>query len=247
MLDVLAIAAHPDDAEIFCGGTLALLSSQGYKVGIVDLTHGELASQGSVETRAQESKNANAILKLAHRENLGFPDGGILETDEHQVHTLVKCLRNLKPQLLMVPYVQDRHPDHMQASLLVDRASFFANLPRYKPESGNPHQPLQVVYYQSRTAFSPTFLVNVSNSYDTKLAAIKAYSSQISRAQASNSLISSPLSVSSIMARDEYYGSMLGVKHAEPFYTKTAIGISDPLAFFRANTVREPLASPARV
>jgi bacillithiol biosynthesis deacetylase BshB1 len=148
LIDALAIAAHPDDAELFCGGTLALLSRQGYKVGICDLTRGELATQGTPDTRSAEAKAASDLLKLAHRENLSLPDGGIFESENTQVDALCEVFRRLKPELLLAPYFEDRHPDHAQASRLVDRAVFFANLRSYRPESGEPHQILQVLYYQ---------------------------------------------------------------------------------------------------
>ncbi len=245
MLDALAIAAHPDDAEIACGGTLALLARQKYNVGILDLTRGELGSQGTVDTRKAEAEKSAQILKLTLRENLGLPDGSLSEASDEQTRAIVGALRRLRPEFLFAPFWDDRHPDHGQASRLCDRAVFLANLRNFAPELGAAHKVLQVLYYQHRTFFQPSFLVNISGTHDDKVRAIEAFESQVQRQTGTTgTLISSPLTLSSLTARDEYFGSMLGVKYAEPFLLKTALGIPDPVAFFRANPVKEPLATP---
>lgn len=248
-LDVLAFAAHPDDAEIFCGGALALFATRGYRVGVVDLTRGELASQGALETRAKETAEATKILGLAHRECLALPDGRLHELDEAQCLASVRAIRRLRPELVLLPYWEDRHPDHVQASKLLTRALFFSGLAKYDPADPGtkPHRPLQALYYSLRTTFTPSFVVDVTPVYDTKSAAIHAYKSQVERAPSGElpTLISSPLSVSSIAARDEFFGSHIGVKYGEPFIVRTALAIGDPLEFFRKYPVREPLAAPS--
>ncbi len=245
LMDVLAIAPHPDDGEIFCGATLALLASKGYSVSLLHLTAGELSTQGDVETRREERKSAAALLGLQSEDSLNLPDGALSEGDPSQIAALVRAIRSARPEVLLLPYWEDRHPDHRQASLLGTRAVFLANLRKFLPEAGNAHHVLQTAYYQLRTRFKPSFIVDVTSVYEKKLQAIAAYKSQVQRDRSgANTLISSELSVSSIQARDEHYGSMIGVKYGEPFLLKTAIGIPDPVAFFRQHPVKEPLGSP---
>ena len=247
-LEVLAVAAHPDDAEIFCGAFLALMSSRGRRTGVLDLTRGELGSQGTVEQRAEESARASAILELTHRENLELPDGALSEGSVAQLDACVSALRRLRPELLLLPFWEDRRPDHIQASKLLTRAAFFAGLSKYNPADGAPYRPLQTLYYQLRTDFRPSFIVDVSAVYERKLAAVNCYASQVIRAESIPgtlpTLVSSPLAASSIAARDERFGSMIGVKYGEAFLSRTALRLADPLEFFRTNPVKEPLASP---
>jgi bacillithiol biosynthesis deacetylase BshB1 len=244
----LFIAPHPDDAEVFCGGTMALLCSHGAAVHLVDLTRGEMGSQGTPEIRSEEAKAAGATLGLRSRRNLGLPDAGISASDDPQIRAIVATIRELRPELLFIPYWEDRHPDHGAASELLTRALFFAGLKRYSPESGRAFQPRQLLFYQMRTAFRPSFVVDVTAVYETKRAAISAFSSQLIRETGNDdappTLVSSPLSQSSIEARDQYYGAMIGVRYAEPFLSRSALAIRDPLIHFRNNPVIETLILP---
>lgn len=247
ILDCLVFAPHPDDAEIFVGGTIASLVAQKYRVGIVDLTRGELGSQGSVATRKAEAKRADKILKLASRSNLGLRDGGLSDLNNKRgIAGVVRQIRQSRPGVILAPYWEDRHPDHVGASKLVQHAVFFAALRKYALSGTTPHAVNQVLFYPTRVAVEPSLVVDTSAHFKTKLAAIKCYTDQIERdpklAQAGiKTLVSSPLALSSIEHRDGYFGSMIGVRYAEPFIIRNVIGVSDPVDFFKKQPITESL------
>lgn len=252
-IDVLAVAPHPDDAEIFCGGTLLMMKLRGHKTGIVDLARGEMASRGSVETRVKETEVANKILKLDLRENLGLPDGSIgFGSDvEEQLRLAVKCLRTIRPELLLLPSSQCRHPDHWSSHELMRRATFMAGLEKFAPDCGPRYVPHQVLYCQFRYEFRPSLIVDVSAVHADKLKAIEAYNTQIRPVDEkglqpeAKTLLSNRHSVSSIEARDRYHGAMIGVAHGEAFLAHNVIGIKDPLMHFRENPGVDTLIYPA--
>jgi len=229
MLDILVVAPHPDDAEIWCGGYIALSSSQGYKVGVLDLTLGEMSSNGTPAGRAKETLVASKILGLKYRSNAKFPDGKISSTSETQLKSVVKILRSTKPRLVLAPYQIDRHPDHEESSKLVDRAVFFSALLKYQPKLAAPHSISCLCYYQIRTGFTPSFLVDISEVYEKKTNAILAYKSQVNSPKGAKTLIGDPRTLKAIKARDAFYGAQLGVDYAECFMTRQAIGLSDPV------------------
>ena len=247
-LDLLVVAPHPDDAEIFCGGTLAAMAARGYACGIADLSAGELGTRGTVDTRAKESAAATAILGLRVRENLGLPDGGINPHDQKQIERLVGVLRCFSPKVVIVPDVKDRHPDHTAAHELCMRAIFFAGLKKYMPAAGETYRPTQVLLYQQRQESSPSFAVDVSAVYDKKRAAVKAYGSQVglTNTNEGSTLLASPLSLSSLEARDAYVGAMIGVAYAEAFASPTLLSISDPIQHFKDNPTNAALYFPKR-
>lgn len=228
-LDILVVAPHPDDAEIWCGGYIAKAVLEGYKVGILDLTRGELASNGNLAIRAKETQAASKILGLDYRGNAKLPDGGISSTALPQVRSVVKVLRETKPKLLLAPFSIDRHPDHQESSKLVERAMFFSGLAKYLPKLSTPHTVSSLCFYQMRTGFTPSFLVDVTAVYQIKLKAINAYSSQINTVRGAKTLIGDPRTLKVIEARDIFYGSQLGVGYAEAFLTYQAVGLSDPV------------------
>lgn len=235
-LDILAISPHPDDAEIFCGGTLSLASSLGQKVGLVDLTQGEMGSRGNVKLRQLEAKNASKILKLKYRGNLSLPDAGINSKNKDHIAALIKVIRKYKPSIILTPYWKERHVDHIETSKLADKAIFLAGLRKYQAELGDSHTTRQVLYYQMRYAFKPSFVVDITKNYEKKLKAIYAHQSQLGKAKASEkgikTLVGSPLAITSIQARDEYYGAMIGIKYGEPFLMKNTIALKDPVKHF---------------
>ena len=150
VIDVLAFAPHPDDIEIFCGGTIAKMVKDGYNVAIVDLTAGELGTRGSTELREQEAYNASKILGIYYRENLGLPDGGITSSIE-QTRVVVDVVRRIKPQVVLMPPKHDRHPDHGAAHLLIERALFMAALPKAADLSTLPaHRISRSMLYEMR-------------------------------------------------------------------------------------------------
>jgi bacillithiol biosynthesis deacetylase BshB1 len=237
-IDVLAFGAHPDDVEIFCGGVLITLADLGYKTGIVDLTRGELASQGTADERSREADAAAKVLGLAIRENLGLPDGFIDEgASSPHIPIVVEALRRHRPELLLVPWTEERHPDHVAASALLTRAAFFAGLRKFVTPGGAAlFAPRQVLYYEMRHRMTPSFIVDTSKAWERKARAIACHGSQVTRRDAqAATLISSPLAIEAIEARDRYRGSAIGVRHGEALRAPQALGLVDPLEHFRAN------------
>ncbi len=238
-LDLLAIGAHPDDVELSCGGLLASLSEKGRSVAVADLTEGELGSQGTVDLRRQEAKAAGEILGLVRRENMAFPDAGITDGsatgDEGcnpQLEKAVALIRRLKPKMLAIPYWKSRHPDHAATGELFTRALFYSGVAKFAPRAGEKHSVPQVIYYQMRLSFQPSFIVDITHSHEKKMQSIRAYHSQVTREDGSDTLVSSPLSLDSVVARDAYFGSMIGVPYGEAYLTRNAIGVKDPMELF---------------
>lgn len=238
--DALAFGPHPDDVELFCGGTMLRLAELGYATGVVDLTRGERASQGSPEERAREAAAAAAVLGLGFRDNLELPDTGLASTPD-QLAAVVGALRRRRPELVLVPWLEDRHPDHGAAGALVTRAVYFAGVRRYAPEHGERFVPRQVLYYAMRHRMTPSFIVDTSTVAARKAAAIACYASQVTRRgpDAVATLISSPRAVEAIDARDRYYGSMIGASHGEPVRSPNVPGLVDPIRQFRDNPFAE--------
>lgn len=235
-VDVLAVGPHPDDVELFCGGTVARMVQLGYRVGIVDLTAGERASNGTVAERTEEAKAAATVLGVSARENLGLADGGIMPgTAEDQVAAVVSMLRRWRPEFLIVPWISARHPDHAAAGHLMRRAAFMAGLHRFAPDDQAPHRPTRVLYYQNRHRFTPTFVVDISAAAETKMRAIRCHRSQVAPRDGAATLVGAPDAVAIVETRDRYFGGFIGVSHAEPFRVEETLGLSDPIQHFRDN------------
>jgi bacillithiol biosynthesis deacetylase BshB1 len=235
-VNVLAVGAHPDDVELFCGGIMSRLAELGYTTAVVDLTRGEKASHGSPEEREREAEAASAELGLAWRDNLGLPDTELAPTPE-QITPIVALLRRRRPELVLAPWREDRHPDHAAASDLVTRAVFFAGVQSYAPGSGGRFVPRQLLFYAMRHRMTPSFIVDTSSVAERKARAVACYQSQITRRTGDDAptLISSPGALGAIEARDRYYGSMIGVSHGEPLRATMTPGLVDPLRHFRDN------------
>jgi len=236
-IDVLAFGPHPDDVEIFCGGIVITLADLGYRVGIVDLTHGELASQGTVDERKREAAAAARIMGLALRENLGLPDG-FIDPSPGSTHlpVAVETIRRHRPELVLFPWKEERHPDHVAASALLTRAAFMAGLRKFKPKGAAPFAPRQVLYYEMRHRMPAGFIVDTSKAWERKAEAIACHASQVTRRDPdSATLISSPTAMAAIEARDRHRGSQIGASHGEALCSPNALGIVDPVAHFRAN------------
>ena len=225
-LDLLAVGAHPDDAEISCGGTLAAACAQGYAVGVLDLTRGELGTNGTPEIRAAEAAEAARALGIRGRWNAALPDGGIDSHDAEQTRRVVGWLRRLRPAILLGHFAQDRHPDHVQASQLLDRASYFAGLVRYKAE-GETFRPSGRYHFASRIGFTPSFVVDITETWETKRRAILAHRSQVHRegSDARSTALNDPDFMNRIEARARHYGGMIGVRYGEPFHFDGVIGL----------------------
>jgi bacillithiol biosynthesis deacetylase BshB1 len=243
-LALLAFAPHPDDAEIFCGGLLASSAERGYSTGIVDLSRGELSTRGDLGTRAKESAAAGVALKLTVRENLDIPDGAIgIEgpaTIHQQTKRVVAAIRRLRPEVILAPYWEERHPDHPGASALVTRAAFLSGLLKFdcgEPEL-SPFSARQILYYQMRYELAPSMVVDISAVVEQKYNAISCYHSQVGTGEKPaedkpQTLIGSELNLSSLKARDQYYGAMIGTAAGEAFRMREVVAIADPVAHIR--------------
>lgn len=181
VLDVLIFAAHPDDAELSMGGTIIKLSKLGFKVGVIDLTKGELGTRGTSDKRKKEAEKASEILEISHRENLGLQDGTI-KFNEDYLMKIISKIRKHQPKLVFAPYFNDRHPDHIGASQLVKEAFFFSGLPKIETEENDriqiPFRPQKLFYYMQTYEFTPSFIYDISETFETKMKAILAYDTQ---------------------------------------------------------------------
>jgi bacillithiol biosynthesis deacetylase BshB1 len=227
-LDVLIFAAHPDDAELGMGGTIAKLTKNNFKVGIVDLTKGELGTRGTAESRQREAFNAGITLKIALRENLEIPDGDIKNTKENLMKVILE-IRRYKPKLVFAPYFNDRHPDHIDASNLIKRAMFSTGLAKIKtfdkevPQ--NHYRPSKLFYYMQSYSFDPTFILDISDSFDLKMKAVECYGSQFHdpKSKEPETFISRPEFINYIKSRAEFYGFAIHKTYGEPFFCEEKI------------------------
>src|ERR1700756_1021713 len=175
-LDLLAIAAHPDDVELTCGGTLLKMAQRGYKTGILDLTAGEMGTRGTPETRAKEAARAAKLLGASWRGVLGVPDSDVQASRQHKLR-LASVIRELRPKTVILPYWEARHPDHYNASTLGYEGCFLAGL-KQLPIEGAPHRPFKILYATSFSEVRPTFVVDITPEYEQRRRAILAFSSQ---------------------------------------------------------------------
>ena len=229
-VDVLAIGAHPDDIELACGGTVALFVKQGYTVGLADLTRGELGTRGTDTIRAKEAEQAAAIFGAATRLNLRIPDGNI-EVSQSNIIKVVSLLRELQPKILLIPHSVERHPDHVHAHYLCKEACFFAGLVKIKTKSNgkdqSPHRPANFFEFMQWYQFQPTFIVDISVTFETKMKAIRAHASQFHnpKSKEPETVLSKPEFLEQIEADSRHFGTRIGVKYGEPFYSYAPVGI----------------------
>ncbi|MEY4530573.1 MAG: hypothetical protein RLZZ156_1294 [Deinococcota bacterium] len=212
-IDILAIAPHPDDAEIGCGGTLLKAVETGKRTAILELTRGEMGTLGSPEIRDAEALEAAKILGLSFRGNLGLPDGGLQDSLEYRLK-LAQIIRVLRPHTLLVPHQTDRHPDHVSAAILSASAVHLAGLRKASLE-GKPHKVKKILYYQGNAPINANVLVDVSSVIDIWEKAIMAHQSQFSGVAVSETV--SPEIVERRKARLMYWGTFIGVRYAESF------------------------------
>jgi bacillithiol biosynthesis deacetylase BshB1 len=234
-VDVLAFAAHPDDIELSCAGTIIKLGDMGYKTGVITLTRGEMGTRGSGELRQQEFNNAGQIMGLTIHKSLDIPDGGV-QVNESNKLKIIREIRSYRPRIVFAPYWIVRHPDHGYCSHLVREAAFFAGLKRI--DTGQvPYRPIKVIYYACRYEFTPSFVVDVSDTHKRKLEAIRAYRSQFYNPEAENkgadpTFISSPEFLESVITRARYWGNHIGAEYGEPFLVRETIKVNDPVKLF---------------
>jgi bacillithiol biosynthesis deacetylase BshB1 len=232
-LDILVLAVHPDDAELGCGGTMAKHVAMGHKVGIVDLTRGELGTRGSAEIRDREAAAAGEILGLAVRENLSIPDGFFENTKAYQLK-VIAAIRKFQPEIVITNAYHDRHPDHGRASQLVEAATFLAGLRKVETldNNGQPQEawrPKQVLHFIQDNYIHPDIVVDVTDYWDKKMASVFAYGSQFHNPQWSGdepqTYISSPQFTAVVEGRGREFGKAIGVKFAEGFTSKKILGV----------------------
>jgi len=221
MSDVLGIAPHPDDLELSAGGTVAGLVQSGHSVVFVDLTEGERGTRGTREIRRREAEAAAAVLGLAGRETLGFPDGGLNAHDRSQLETAVDAVRRHRPKLVLTMHENDEHPDHQEAAMLVRRAVYLAGLKNWPRENSTPHRIQSLLFAMGRRSFDPSLIVNIENTYVVKRKAMAAYHSQLHRDLKDPNVtpISEPGFLKALEARDRYHGSIIGAEFGEAFWS----------------------------
>ena len=231
-LDVLAVFSHPDDAELSVAGTLLKLKSRGYRTGVCDMTRGELGTRGTPEIRAEEAMAAARILGLDVRLNLEQPDGHVWPTEVART-ALVRVLRTHRPKVLLTTHEDDPHPDHASTSIIVRQAARLASIGRYDEESGLAAMPMPAIMHSlfSRRIV-PSFVVDVSEFVEEKMAAIRAHASQFYKADSDEpqTRISARGFLEEIEVRMRYFGSLIGVAAGEPFYVREALNVDDPIA-----------------
>jgi bacillithiol biosynthesis deacetylase BshB1 len=229
-LDVLVFCAHPDDAELSMGGTIAKLAMNDLKVGIIDFTKGELGTRGTAETRQKEAFQAAIHLKVALRENLHLPDGNIAVNKENLIH-VVTAIRKFKPKIIFAPFKNDRHPDHIHVSKIVKSAFFYSGLPKIKTTdkgtAQEAYRPKKIFYYMQSFPFEPSFIVDISDTYEIKMKAVKSFDTQFHNPNSKEpeTFISQPRFIRYIESRSQFYGFQIGKDYGEPFFSEEATEI----------------------
>src|ERR1700691_1595263 len=234
-LDILALAAHRDDVEQTCAGTLLKMAERGYRTGILDLTQGEMGTRGTAEDRASEAAEAARILKVSWRHALDIPDGRVENTWDNKLK-VVRVLREQRPRVLILPYWEGRHPDHYTASILGYEAPFLSGLAKLpvaelqieaSPIKSAPHRPFKIIYASLYRDVRPTFVVDISDQFETRLAALMAYKSQFTDQQAGSGIFPAQKEIRArVESMARFYGMLGGVTYAEPFVQKE-IGLVD--------------------
>jgi bacillithiol biosynthesis deacetylase BshB1 len=239
MLDLVVFAVHPDDAELGCAGTILQQVDKGRKVGIVDLTRGELGSRGTMETRAKEAELASAILGIHHRENLGMKDGFFQNDEAHQLK-IIQCIRALRPEIIISNALHDRHPDHGRAGDMLNDAVFLAGLRRIETQdahTGAPQEPFRprlLLQMIQDHYIKPDIAVDITPYWDKKIKSIQAYGTQFFVDQATSAAsdepqtyISRPDFMEYVEGRAKEFGKYIGATYAEGFTCRRLLGVND--------------------
>jgi len=250
-LDILAVAAHRDDVEQTCGGTLLKMAQRGRRTGILDLTQGEMGTRGTAEERAQEAAEAAKILRVSWRQALDIPDGRVENTWENRLK-VARVIREQRPRVVILPYWKGRHPDHYTASTLGYEACFLAGLAKLDvgvaraPSPANqrdnatslpPHRPFKIVYATLYYDVRPTFVVDITELFETRFQALMAYKSQFSDQEAGKDLFPAQAEIHArIEAMARFYGLMGGVTYAEPFLQKE-VGLVEDLTLIPVKSI----------
>jgi bacillithiol biosynthesis deacetylase BshB1 len=230
-VDVLAIAAHRDDVELTCAGTLLRAVDAGRRTGILDLTAGETGTRGNAELRAQEAERAALVLGVSERRNAGLPDAHLQNTDQMR-RVVVEHIRHFAPRVVILPFAVGRHPDHRRASELGRDACFLAGLAKYDA-AGTPHRPFKILYALSyrEDPVKPTFVVDITLQFERKMAAIRCYASQFDGAKAAGEIFPTGQDLYSLVeTQNAHYGSLIRTRYGEPFFTDETMAVDDVTA-----------------
>ena len=227
-IDILAIAAHRDDIELTCAGTLIKAVDQGRRTAILDLTAGETGTRGSAALRGEEAARAAETMGVTERRNLGLPDAGLTNTDLTR-RAVAAAIRHFAPRIVILPFPEGRHPDHRIASELGRDACFLAGLAKYSAE-GAPHRPFKILYALAyrEDPVKPTFVVDISAQFDRKMAAIRCYASQFDGATSAGELFPTGQDLYSLVeTQSAHYGSLVRARYGEPFFTHETVLVDD--------------------
>jgi bacillithiol biosynthesis deacetylase BshB1 len=230
-LDALAIAAHPDDVEFSCGGTLIKLVKLGYRVGVMDMTRGELGTRGTGEIRAREAEAAAKAMGIAIRDNLELPDGHVWLNEESRVR-MVRKIRLYRPRVIFTQYWEDPHPDHIHTCQIVREAAHAAGLAKYDAEAGQERfRPQAIAHFMFPRTTVPSFVVDITDVAEQKWEAANCYRSQLYNPASSEpeTSLSSEAFLRRLEARQRYFGGLIGVEHAEAFVVREALNVHDPV------------------
>ncbi len=226
MVDVLAIAAHPDDVEQTCGGTLMRMQEMGYRTGVLDLTAGEMGSRGAPEIRLREAEAAGKQMRLAYRGNMRFPDARLENTPAARM-TLAREIRLRKPRVVILPYWEARHPDHYRAGEIGFEACFLAGLKKLD-EHSEAHRPYKVLYSSLYANVTPSFVVDISAYFERRMAALMCYQSQYGGSAEASGLFPQAQEIHERHAAiARFYGNLIGARYGEPFVVKETIRVDD--------------------
>jgi len=230
-VDILAFAAHPDDVELTCSGTIALQQSLGNKIGVIDLTQGELGTRGTVQIREQEAALASKILNLSFRENLKLRDG-FFDISEENILSVAKCIRKYRPEIVLANAISDRHPDHGRAAKLVSESCFYSGLEKVHISDNqllNPWRPKAIYHYIQSDYINPDIIVDISDFWDKKVESIQAFKSQFydPNSNEKETYISKPEFFEFLEGRAKMWGHAIGVKYGEGFTLNRVPGIRD--------------------
>jgi bacillithiol biosynthesis deacetylase BshB1 len=225
-VDVLAIAAHPDDVEQTCGGTLIRMAEMGYRTGVLDLTAGDMGTRGTPEQRVEESEVAGKHMLLKWRGNLHMPDARLENTITARMTLGVK-VRELKPRVVILPYWEARHPDHYRTSEIGFEACFLAGLKKLD-EYSQPHRPFKILYSSVYAEVKPSFIVDISGQFERRMTALLSYSSQYGETVEGGTLFPNEAEIRERLgAVARFYGNLIGARYGEPFVVKEAMQIDD--------------------
>lgn len=225
-LDILAIAAHPDDIEQTCGGVLMKMTGRGYKAGALDLTAGDMGTRGTPELRIAESEAAAKVMGLVYRDNLRFPDARLDNSLAGRM-TLAAKVRELRPHTVILPYWQARHPDHYRCAEIGYEACFLSGLRKLDPYS-EPHRPFKILYASLYADVKPSFVVDISAEFERRMEALFCYQSQYGETEEGGALFPTQAEIRDrLSAIARFYGNLIGVKYGEPYVVKEAMAVDD--------------------